>query len=71
MPAGPLTELERLIDEAGRSAVFARARYLGWNSGEAPEWVWRQIALDVKGGKSSGSMPPQRLDDSLLGFRLI
>jgi hypothetical protein len=63
-------ELERAIDEAGRSAVFSRARALGWTTGEAPEWVWRQIADDVKHGRPSGN-PPQRLDEALLGFRLF
>jgi hypothetical protein len=63
-------ELEKLIDEAGRSAVFARARALGWASGDAPpKWVWQQIAADVKAGRPSGA-PPQRLDEALLGFKL-
>lgn len=60
--------LEAMIDRAGREAVFQRAREYGWH-GAPPKWVWRQIADDVKNNRPSG-MPPQRLDEALLGFRL-
>ena len=63
-------DIERLIDEAGREAVLTRARALGWTSGEAPRWVWVGIAHDIKQGIPSG-MPPQRLDEALLGFKLF
>lgn len=63
--------LERAIDEAGRAAVFERARRLGYTAASgAPPWVWREIAADIKAGRPSG-MPPQRLDEALLGFRLF
>lgn len=64
-------ELERLIDDAGRTAVFERARLLGWSQEcPPPAWVWREIAADVKDGKPSG-LPPKRMDEALLGFRLL
>jgi hypothetical protein len=65
------TELERAIDDAGRAAVFERARRLGWSpDNPPPAWVWASIASDVKAGRPSG-MPPERLDEAILGFRLF
>lgn len=43
--------VERLIDEAGREAVFDRARALGWTQTAPPLWAWQQIALEVKAAK--------------------
>lgn len=64
-------QVEREIDEAGRAEVFARARALGWSADNAPPiWVWVGIARDIKEGRPSG-LPPQRLDEALLGFRLF
>jgi len=41
-------DLEALIDKAGRSKVFARARQLGWLDGNMPPiWVWRGICYEV------------------------
>lgn len=39
--------VEKLLDEAGRDAVFARARDLGWADGGAPLWVWKEIAAEL------------------------
>jgi len=39
--------VEQLIEAAGRGAVFARARDLGWGSSTPPLWVWNQIAMEV------------------------
>lgn len=64
------TELEALIDEAGRDRVFDRAESYGWAPGSAPpKWVWWQIAQEVKAG-----VPPPRdsrsLSQVLFGFDL-
>lgn len=43
-------ELEAAIDEAGREAVFRRAREIGWSAGDpVPMWVWWQIVGEVSG----------------------
>lgn len=40
--------VEKIIDEAGRDAVFARARELGWGVEETPpRWVWVQISYEL------------------------
>lgn len=62
-------EIESLIDKAGRNAVFARARALGW-SGDAPKWVWRQIAQEIIDGKPS-PYDTRPLHEQVLGFRLF
>ena len=63
--------LEKAIDEAGRSAVFARAATYGWTSySSPPKWVWWGIVDEVKAGKPP-AVPPPRLDEALLGFRLF
>lgn len=63
--------LEREIDAVGRSLVFERARMLGWSPRDAvPMFVWRGIVDDLKNGRPLG-MPPQRLDEAVLGFRLF
>lgn len=49
-PASQITPatVEAHIDRAGRDAVFARARELGWTShNPAPLWVWNQIAAEI------------------------
>lgn len=64
--------IERMIDEAGREAVFARAEALGWPPGSAvPTWVWQQIAAEVKRGDRGLSVPPKPLHEQVLGFRLF
>jgi hypothetical protein len=57
----PITpeSVEALIDAAGRDAVFARARSLGW-SGPAPLWVWQQIALEVMHGRPATAPPADK-----------
>jgi hypothetical protein len=54
--------VEALIDEAGRSAVFARARDLGWTNGMLPPlWVWNQIAVEIiQQKKTSDAMAERR-----------
>lgn len=63
-------ELEALIDRVGRAAVFSRARALGWSQGNAPKWVWRNIALEIERG-----VPPPHdsrpLHEQVLGLRLF
>jgi hypothetical protein len=39
--------VEAAIDKAGRSEVFALARQNGWTHGNAPMWVWYQLAHQV------------------------
>ncbi len=66
-------ELESLIDRAGRDKVFDRARALGWN-GNAPKWVWSQIAHEVLDGKPLVAAPTRRMqswDEAVFGFRLF
>lgn len=47
-------ELEKIIDEAGRTEVFRRARKLGWHSGQIPpKWVWVSICHDIMHGRPS------------------
>ena len=47
-PAITAEALERLIDEAGRQRVFARAEALGWGAGSLPPmWVWASIAREI------------------------
>ena len=46
----PITSatVESAIDQAGRAAVFARAKSLGWSvANPAPLWVWNQIAYQI------------------------
>lgn len=70
-------ELEKLIDEAGRDKVFARARTLGWRYGDMIEkWMWRQICYEMMSDQPRSEpeampLPPQRLDEALFGFRLF
>jgi hypothetical protein len=64
--------LEDLIDEAGREAVFERARTYGWGHGSnPPSWVWADIAREVKAGAPPSAPPPRGLDEAILGFRLF
>lgn len=39
-------DLERLIDQAGRDKVFARALSYGW-TGPLPTWAWNTIANEI------------------------
>jgi hypothetical protein len=42
--------LERAIDDVGRDRVFAKARELGWNSGDMPPlFVWFGIVKELRG----------------------
>lgn len=57
--------LEALIDEAGRDAVFARARALGWSVYHSPpKWVWHGIVHEVR--KAKESAPQYQYLDRLL-----
>lgn len=41
-------DLEKEIDEVGRTAVFQRARDLGWRDDTPPAWVWRGIVAQLR-----------------------
>lgn len=42
------SELEQLIDRAGRDKVFAYAQAAGWSiANSPPKWVWAQIAGEI------------------------
>ncbi|MBP7641631.1 MAG: hypothetical protein KA733_12765 [Thauera sp.] len=41
-------QVEVLINEAGRDAVFAQAQALGWTAEKTPPlWVWAEIAVGL------------------------
>jgi hypothetical protein len=66
-------DIERMIEDAGSSEVFARARALGWTDGHAPLWVWASICSDIKRGVPllvAAPARPQSLSEAVLGFRL-
>jgi hypothetical protein len=42
-------ELESVIDDIGRDAVFDRAREVGWRYGDTPpKWVWWGIVAELR-----------------------
>lgn len=69
-------ELEAAIDRAGRDAVFARARALGWGANSPPpKYVWYGIISEItSGAKLSTPLTPEGertpLHSQVLGFRL-
>lgn len=48
-PGGVLTEsyVENLVNEAGKSAVHAELRRLGWSASNAPLWIRSAIAREM------------------------
>lgn len=50
--------VERMINEAGRDRVFAKARELGWTTGGAPLWVWANICSDIMRASPNPPSPP-------------
>lgn len=43
------SDVERMIDQAGRDKVFFRARSLGWVDGSIPPlWVWAGICRELE-----------------------
>jgi len=64
--------LETAIDEVGRDKVFARARTYGYGPNSLVEkWVWWGIVRELKEGKPAQIAAPERLDESIFGFRLV
>lgn len=56
-------ELEKLIDQAGRGRVFARAHALGWSGSVPPKYVWEEIAAEILQERSRRNdlpQPPER-----------
>lgn len=65
-------ELEKEIDDAGREAVFARARANGWSvDNPPPKWVWQGLCHEVRRSYSSPQQPPPSLSEAIFGFRLF
>lgn len=40
-------DLEKRIDDVGRSKVFERAKHLGWVDECPPKWVWQAILSEL------------------------
>lgn len=50
-------ELEKAIDKAGRSTVFAKAKELGWGNETPPVWAWWGIVNEVNKDRVYGRSP--------------
>ncbi|MHA6684516.1 hypothetical protein [Mesorhizobium sp. A556] len=63
------SDVESMIDQAGRDKVFARAETLGWNGGTPPLWVWAGICRELE--QEASFAEPNERKEPHPGSRLI